>query len=761
MRYNKLGGVFVKTVGSSRPIHDARGKAAGYTKYTGDIMLPGMAYLCLVRSTIPHGRVKAIHPERALALPGVYGVLHCFNTTQRAFNRYRSRFSQELPCEERAFTDYVRFVGDRVAVVAAESQALAEKAARLVEVEYEELPYSIGFDDTLSGQNCLPGEKPIRDEVTLENGASPQADGLIEVESFTELPRLHHAAMEPHACVASYDPYQEQLTLYSPNQAIHGIRVVVANYLEMPFHKVRVVKATMGGSFGAKQEWFVEPVAALAAKMLGRPVKLVYSRAESMTGAIVRGPVRARVRGLFTPEGKIKSLDMDLILDAGAYVGNSSDYIRTLYGKLFRCYYVPHARYHARVISSNTPVAGAYRGWSAPEEALILERHLDAAAHKLGLDRVELRRRNVLLPGGVDLKTGVPLEEIRIREALDRGRELFRWDQLKQEDAEFNASNVRYRRGVGVGCGGHGSTYFPRHDDFGEGWIAMNEDGTIQLKITTHDHGCGTVTMLKMVVAEVLDIPDSDIYLAEGDTANTPIDFGCFASRTTFVLGRTAVETAEALKTVLLERAAAMFHQPLEQLYVESGAVRNRENPNLAWPYAEVARQSMLQLKRNVSAQAQFNNVTNPGVTGAHFAHVEVDTWTGYTKILDYLAAQDIGQAINPAMCEAQIQGAAQMGCGAALREEMVVQKNGQCTSSLSKYHLFLAPDLPDIRVELIMDGRSTEGPFGAKSIGEVCYVPAAPAVCGAVNDALDSQLGTLPFTPDCILKYLAKEREV
>ena len=221
---------------------------------------------------------------------------------------------------------------------------------------------------------------------------------------------------------------------------------------------------------------------------------------------------------------------------------------------------------------------------------------MDAAAQALGIDRVELRRRNALLPGSVDLKTGVPLENIRIREALDRGRELFRWDELRREDAAFNASNGRYRRGVGVGCGGHGSTYFPRHDDFGEGWIAMNEDGTVRLKITTHDHGCGTVTMLKMVVAEVLDISDEDICLTEGDTANTPIDFGCFASRTTFVLGRTAVETAQALKQILLERAALLFDQPLEQLYVENGAVRRRDSPDLSWTYAEIAGQSVLRL---------------------------------------------------------------------------------------------------------------------------------------------------------------------
>ena len=750
----------MKTVGVTRPIHDAAGKASGYTKYAADIMLPDMAHICLVHSTIPHGYVRAVHDEKALEVPGVLGVFHCFNTTQRKYNRYRSRFSQELPEEERAFADYVRFIGDRVAAVAAVSRDIAEKAARLVEVEYEQLPFSVGFDDTLEGKNCLDGESPVKKEFTAEYGTPPADADCVDVESFTQFPPLHHATMEPHVCVAYYDPYQDQLTIYSPNQSVHGIRVTVADYLEMPYHRVRVVKATMGGSFGAKQEWFTEPVAALIAKQLGRPVKLVYSRAEAMTCAIVRGAVRASVHGKYLKDGTLASVDVDLVLDAGAYVGNSCDYVASIYGKLFRCYRIPHVRYRARVISSNTPVSGAFRGWSAPEEALMMERNLDAAAARLAMDRIDLRLRNTLLPGDIDRKSNLPMEEIRIREALLRGRELFEWDRLCAEDRAFNASNARYRRGVGVGCGGHGNTYYPRHDDFGAGRMILNEDGTVQLIVTVHDHGCGTVTALKMIAAEVLDMPDRDIRLDEGDTAFTPIDFGCFASRTTFVLGRAVHDTACALRDRILDCTAELFELPREDLYVDSATVRCRHKPDTVVTYREAARAVMLKQRRNLTAEANFANVTNPGVTGAHFAHVEVDTWTGFTRVLDYLAVHDIGQAINPGMCIAQIQGAAQMGCGSALREEMVVGKDGRCTSSLSKYHLFLAPDLPNIRVELLMDGRSAEGPFGAKSIGEVSFVPAAPAVCGAVNNALGSELGVLPFTPDRILTYLAERKE-
>lgn len=462
-------------VGTARPIHDAKGKATGYTKYAGDLSLPNMAYLCMLHSKIPHGYVKAVHAEKALALPGVYGVYHCLNTSDRKYNRYRSSFNQAyLANEERAFNQYVRFVGDKIGVVAACDQETAERAARLVEVEYEELPFSIGFDDTLAGKNCLEGETPVRDEYTLEVGKKQEStEGLIEVCSTMELPRLHHATMETHACIADYDPYSDMLTVYCPNQAVHGIRTVLADFLEMPESHVRVVKATMGGSFGAKQEWFLEPVTALVAKKLCRPVKLVYSRGEAMTDTIVRGAMRMSARGYYTPDGEMKEIYCDVTLDAGAYIGNAGDYVRALAGKPTRCYRIPYMHYHGQVISSNSPVSGAFRSWSAAEEALMMERQLDAAAEKLGMDRLAIRLKNVARSGEEDKKLHLSLEDIRIGDAITLGSEKFGWDKLKAEDAAFNASQQRYRRGVGIGIGGHGNTYFPRFNDYGEGSISL------------------------------------------------------------------------------------------------------------------------------------------------------------------------------------------------------------------------------------------------------------------------------------------------
>ena len=247
----------MKVVGSNRPIHDAKGKAAGYTKYAGDIMLPNMAHACLITSDIPHGYVRGVHAEKALAMEGVYGVFHCLNTTNRAYNRYRSMATQdELGVEERAFHEYVRFVGDRIGAVVARDLDTAQKAARLVEIEYEQLPSAVNYEDALAGKHLLPDESPVVDEFRAHNGEETGKEGdFVEIKSLSDFPRLHHATMETHSCVADYDPYQHMLCLYSPNQSTFGIRTVVADYLEMPYHKVRVVKTTMGGSFGAKQEW--------------------------------------------------------------------------------------------------------------------------------------------------------------------------------------------------------------------------------------------------------------------------------------------------------------------------------------------------------------------------------------------------------------------------------------------------------------------------------------------------------------------------
>ena len=742
-------------VGQSQPIHDAKAKVTGSVKYAGDMQLAGMLHAAVIFSSIPHGYVKSIDDTKALKAAGVVDIIHCFNTTDRAFNRYRTIKGQQTIDQDRVFNRHVRYVGDRIGCVIAQTAELARAAAKLVKIEYEQLPFAVDAKTALSGKiDDIHEEGAVFGALDLcfGNEAEMQEDA---VETVTEsyLSRLTHMAMEPHCCVASWQEDMEELTVWSPNQSVYGIRTVLADLFDLPYEKLRVIKSTMGGSFGGKQEWILEPVAAAAAMRVKRPVKLVFNRAETMVSTISRAPLTATFFSKITPDGKIQSLGADVTLDTGGYVGNACDYLNALASKFFRCYSYPFAHYKARAVCTNTPMAGAYRGWSAPEMYLMMEHNLNMAARNLAMDPLELRLKNVAHPGECDRKSKLPLGEIRIEECLLLGKEDFHWQARRVDNLNFNQSQSRYRRGLAVGCAGHVNGYFPRFPDYAGVSMRVSESGGIQVQATLHDHGCGTVTAMKMIVSEVLDIPPEKIIMTEGDTAVTPHDVGCFASRTTYVIGRAVFDCAQKLRQDIINAAARLKGTGADVLGIKNGMVIFPDETAVS--FAQAATFALKQEQKELWATHQGMSQSNPGVTGAHFAWVQVDCLTGMVKVLDYLAVHDIGQAINREICVAQIQGAAAMGCGAALSEHMETNaRNGKTTASMKDYHVVNAPDFIDVRVRLIEDG-GTEGPFGAKSIGEVSYVPVAAAIVGAVNDALDSALCHLPLTPDSIVNLM------
>ena len=752
----------MRFVGKSFPIHDAKAKAAGKALYAGDMKLTGMQYAAILFSPVPHAIVKAVNMQKALEAKDVTAVLHCFNTTGRTYNRYRTVKGQQVIEQERIFQSHLRFIGDRVACVVAKTPEAAKAALKLIEVEYEELPFTTDMHEARSGNfDAIHKGGAVCDDTEFEFGDRGKiAAETVETMSRSYLSRISHVTMEPHACVASYDKYAEQLTIWSPNQSVYGIRTLIGDLFGLPYRRIRVIKTTMGGSFGAKQEWILEPVAAAAALAVDAPVRLVYSRAEAMLSTVARCPIDAGVKSKFTRDGKLQSLSIDLTLDAGAYLSNSYDYAVAIASKFFRCYAYPHAAYRARVVCTNTPVSGAFRGWSSPEMCIMLEHHLNMAARKLGIDPLELRLKNIALPGDVDLKTKQPLGEIRTRESILKGRELFEWDAKKLQTAWFNQENKRFKRGIAISCGGHLNGYFPRFPDFAGAGMRITETGDVIVDITLHDHGCGTVTAMKIIVAEVLGIPMERVCIGEGDTGHTPFDVGCYASRTTFVIGRAAAECAELLKARLAKDIAEIHQLDENDIVVADGMVKAKNDAGIAYTYGEAATTIFKTLQKEVWVQHQYVNDSNPGVSGTHFAMVEVDTYTGMVRILDYLAIHDIGRVINREMCIAQIQGAVLMGSGAALTEHMRPDPStGRVTSSLKDYHLLNAYDAPNIRVEFIEDG-GAKGPFEAKSIGEVSHVPVAPAVIGAVNDALQSDLCAIPLNPDTIVAEIAKRRK-
>lgn len=750
----------MRYVGKSCPIHDAVNKAAGRAVYAGDMELKGMLHMVVLFSTVPHGIVKKLDASRALALPGVVDVIHCFNTTQKEYSRYHSQFGQDLILTERIFNSHVRFVGDRVAGVIAETEEIARAAVSLIEVEYEELPFSLNVNDTLAGAIDQVHESgSVFDCGENVTGRMPDRQDLVTVRAVSDLSRINHVCMETHVCVADYDRGNGELTIYSPNQTVFGIRTELGDIFEMDYGKIRVIKTTMGGSFGAKQEWVLEPAAAAAALRVGRPVKLVYNRTETMVSTYSRSPMHFDSAFTFTKDGTLQGVDCELTLDAGAYLGNSVNYARTVGHKLFRGYKYPYCRFHSRAVITNTIVSGAFRGWTSPEATIMFEHNMNMAARELGIDPVELRIKNVMEPGDVDPLSDTPIGNFKAKEALMQGRDHFRWRERKEETARFNRENRRYKRGLGVALGAHVNGFYPSKTDYARVDMRLTETGSVICNLTLHDHGCGTVTAFQMIAAEALDLPLEKVVVKEGDTLYTPLDVGCFSSRTTYVMGRAVIKCADEFNRRVKHHVSRLEHVTQKELRVENGRVYSTENPQISYTLSQVADRSQQILKQEVFVSCEHIPDTNPGVAGAHFAMVEVDTYTGMTKLLDYLAVHDIGQAINREMCVAQTQGAVIMGSGAALSEHVITRGNGKPAGSLKDYHVINAFEAPDVKVELIEDA-GTDGPYGAKSIGEVCHTPVTAAVVGAVNDALDSDLNCIPLNPDTITSYLKERME-
>ncbi|MGL5904249.1 MAG: xanthine dehydrogenase family protein molybdopterin-binding subunit [Cetobacterium sp.] len=746
----------MKIIGKSYPIHDAYGKITGKIKYAGDMILPRMAYVVIITSDIPHGKILSINSEELLKVPGVIDILTPFNTINKKYSRYKTREDQKVELTEQIFNNHVRFVGDKIGALVAESEDIARKAIKLLKVEYEEYPAAFTCEDALSGKidNIFDNGVICASNSYNKKKSNINQSECVEIFTTTELQRLHHAAMETHACVVDYNYSDENIVVYSPNQSVFGLRTTLANLFDIPNHKLRVVKTTMGGSFGAKQEWIVEPIALACALKVKRPIKLVLNREECMITSVSRAPIKNTLKTTYTKDGFIKQFDIDVLINAGAYVGNSVPYIATMLSKFSRTYKYDNINYNAKAIITNTPVSGAFRGWTAAEAALTIEHNLNEASKVLNLDPLELRLKNCLLEGDLDIQTEVSLGSIKIKECLELGREKFEWDKRKEECINFNKGNKRYKKGIAVACGGHVSGFYPKVIDYSRVDLIMTDHGKIIANITLHDHGCGTITAFKMIIAEVLTLNINDIIIGEGDTGKTPYDLGCYSSRTTYVVGRATQNCSIKIKHLILDIASRILKLEISALNIEEGYVISKSDKDIKLSFKDIVYHSMFVEQKEVFASEHYKNESNPGTTAAHFSQVEVDTYTGMTKVLKYVAVHDIGKVINKEISIAQIQGAILMGIGGTISEKMLTNDFGKTTGSFKDYHLINAYEIPDTEIYFIEDG-NTEGPFGAKSIGEVAMVPVTATISGAINNALNSSLEKMPLNPDTIVRYL------
>ncbi|WP_315166388.1 xanthine dehydrogenase family protein molybdopterin-binding subunit [Metaclostridioides mangenotii] len=733
-----------KVIGKSYPVKDAALKVTGQMKYVSDLKPQNVLHAKMLLSPVAHAKIKNIDVSDALKVEGVRAVATHLNSPCIKYNGALRFFEHDIPKDEAVFNEIVRYVGDRVAAVAAETVEAAENAVSLIKVEYEELPAVLTIQDAIKeGADLIHGDTNKIAEMKIDAGnvdeAFEECDHVFEDEY--NVPAIHHGAIETHSAIAHYD-YNNNLTVYTPCQNTFAFRIILSQIFEMPLHKIRVVRPAIGGSFGGKLEMTIEPVSAVLSKMTKRPVKLVLKRRESIIATRTRHGAYVKIKTGVKNDGEILAQNIDIYTNTGAYASSALNVMGALSHKVYKVYKIPNMRFKGIPVYTNTPIAGAMRGYGSPQVFMAQQAQIGKIAKTLGLDLTYVQEKNVAEPDGVDVRFNAPLGNPRILDCIEKGKELFGWDEKKRLPKE----EEKYYRGVGMAIGAHGNGVFGAHRDVITLTLKLNEDGTATLITGVHDMGNGVATMQTMMVSEVLGIRPEDVETYEADTDACTFNLGDYASRGVFVEGAGAKKTAEKLKEMILDEAEKLMEVPKENLILEDGLVVNKEDKDQSKTLSDVAVFTQSKSLKELSVVESFSSPAGITSYGVHFAEVLVDKETKKVKVENFVAVHDVGTVINPMNLEGQLEGGIHMGLGYALSEKVSFDEKGvPLNDEFTSYKMLRANEMPDIKIHFV-DGFEKDGPYGGKSIGECAVVPSAPAVANAVLDATGIEVHSLPI---------------
>ncbi|MEW6696418.1 MAG: xanthine dehydrogenase family protein molybdopterin-binding subunit [Bacillota bacterium] len=752
-------------VGKSVRKLDAVEKAMGAATFTTDLKLPGMLYGKVLRSPYPHARITKIDTSKAEALPGVKAVATYLNTSRVKFNTSAtSTFTIPplQPVEDQViFDSVVRYVGDEVAAVAAVSQRIAEEALQLIEVEYELLPAVYDPLEAMkdeapvlhhseAGKN-IPGEKIHIEMGNIEQGFA-EADHIFE-HTF-KLPVQKQAQMETQAAVAQVS-VDGKVTVWSTTQTPHPSRRILATIFGLPYSKVRVLNPPyIGGGFGVRigLSAKAEPIAVALAMLAKQPVKVVYDRKEDFIASDTRHSGYVTVKTGVKKDGTFTARKMIGILNSGAYCSWSAETPGVLGAMGLSIYYCPNQMYDGHSVYTNTTPAGAMRGFGNPQAMFAIDSQVDIIAEALGMDPIELRRKNIMRPGQPWVLP-YPCQSSGLEECMDRGAKAIDWERR----GKLSTTAGSKRRGIGMAIGTHVSNAWPFCGDYSNAYVTVQQDGSIHLASGVPDMGTGTITTLSQMAAEVMGLGLDRVGITFADTESTPFEIGSHASRTCYASGTAVVAAAQDARKQVLEYAAKMLNVPAEELDIEDGIIYSPAKPETSIPLGKAAMEAHLHGLQFIGVGRIIPQNAPPYL--AHFAEVEVDIETGKVQVTKMVAAHDVGKAIHPVIVEGQLEGGLAMGIGYALSEEIRYDDQGrQLNNGFHKYMLPTAMDVPEMEA-IIVEAEDPTGPFGAKGVGETGLVATAAAISNAVYDAIGIRFFEIPLTEERVYKAL-KERK-
>jgi 4-hydroxybenzoyl-CoA reductase alpha subunit len=747
-------------IGKRLPRIDAMEKVTGTAKYLGDLTIPGMLYAKILRSPYAHAKILRVDTSKAERLQGVRGVV-----TGRDTKGIRLCVIPHLANKPPLAEEKVRFIGDEIAAVAADSEEIAEEALDLIEVEYEELP---GVFDPFEAMR--PGAMKIHDEgnvaIHISRAYGDVEKGLKEsdyiFEDRFETQAQPHCCMEPHGCIVHLDR-SGNLTVWITTQVPHPYRKMLADVLGMPLSKVRVIKVYMGGGFGGRFEMDpIEIIAYFLSKKTGRPVRIINTQDEQFTTGRTRYPMVIDIKTGVKKDGTILARNVKVVTDNGAY---NSHGITITMGVGTKCTYlwsVSNVRYEADVVFTNKVYGGAFRGYGNPQITFAIESQMDMISEKLGMDAKDLSLKNANTSGQLTCM-GHKITSCGLKDCIDKAVEAIGWKEKRRKPGN---------RGVGMASlmhTGGGVRLLFGDCNLSDVFIKMNNDGTIDLASGMAEIGQGSDTALAQIAAEELGISVQDVNVITGDTWTTPQCLGAWGSREVFVGGNAVKMAAGEIRQMMFEEASRMFEARVDDLVAKERKVYVKGNPEKFVSIAQVAT-TCYNRGRILAGRGCYDDPTTyipdsktgyGGVPtyafGTHAIEVEVDRKTGRVKVLDFVAAHDVGKVINPMMAEGQIEGGGLQGLGYALSEGLVWEEGIVLNPNFQDYRIFYINDVPRIK-SIMVESIDPDGPYGAKGLGEPGLVPTAAAIANAIYDAVGVRIKSLPITPEKILRALKEK---
>jgi len=772
------GGKVMEYIGKSINRVDGIKKVTGELKYVDDMKLPKMLYAHVKRSPYPHAKILKVDTSKAEALPGVKAVITGADVPNRV----------GLYLEDKTFlaTDKVRYRGEAVAAVAADTKEIAEYAVSLIEVEYEELPAVTNAVEGLKPDAPLvhpdlgeyhygpiffpePGTN-ISNHYRVRKGdvekAFEEAEHIVENSFF--VPHIQHCPIENHSAIAQMDR-DGSLTIWSSCQSPFAVRKALSVAFDMPLNKIRVLAPAVGGGFGGKAGTTLEGIIIpLAKKLRGRPVKLTYSREDEFVNSFVRQGMHATIKTGIDKDGKIIGVKNEFIWDGGAYTEYGVNIVRSGGYSSSGPYNIPNLWTDSVCVYTNHPVGGPYRGFGMSEIHFAIEQNIDMLAEKLGMDPLDIRRINGLKPGGSNA-TGEIVEQCGLLECLEDVASSIEWGK-KNPPSKSNKV-----RGKGIACGFKAPSM--PNNVASAAIIKLNEDGTAHLLVSGQDIGQGSDTVLTQIAAEALNIPPHKITIKTGDTDHTPYEWQTVASRITYCTGNAIINACADAKDQLFELAQLALGVYKRDLVLADGYVASKIYPDKKIAIKDLALGLSLPdgsgihgpiigrgsfIPPNVRNTDKFTGQGEKPVAfwtyGTQGVEIEIDKQTGKIEVLKVASCFDVGKVLNPKLIEGQVEGGIIQGIGSAIFEELIIVNGIVKNPSFVDYKIPTATDMPEMIVNFVENPEET-GPFGARGVAEPCMVPTAPAIANAVYDALGVRIKSLPITAEKILMAI-KEKE-